>query len=54
MDTLHALGQGFAGAMTLPHLWWALSGVALSLGTYLLFARLLQVSLPAGVLAPWL
>ena len=28
--------------------------VALSLGTYLLFARLLQVSLPAGVLAPWL
>jgi putative tricarboxylic transport membrane protein len=28
--------------------------VALSLGTHFLFARLLQVALPAGVLAPWL
>ncbi|MBA3269085.1 MAG: tripartite tricarboxylate transporter permease [Acidobacteria bacterium] len=29
MDTMHALGQGFAGAMTIPHLWWALAGVTL-------------------------
>ena len=28
--------------------------VTLSIGAYLLFARLLQVSLPAGVLAPWI
>ena len=29
MTTLHALGQGFAGAFTLPHLAWALAGVTL-------------------------
>ena len=29
MDTLHALGLGFAGALTLPHLAWALAGVTL-------------------------
>ena len=29
MDTLHALSQGFAGALTLPHLAWALAGVTL-------------------------
>jgi putative tricarboxylic transport membrane protein len=29
MDTLHALGQGFANAVTIPHLLWALAGVTL-------------------------
>src|SRR5204862_2301782 len=29
MDTLRALGLGFAGALTLPHLAWALAGVTL-------------------------
>ncbi len=29
MDTLQALGQGFASALTLPHLAWALAGVTL-------------------------
>ncbi|MBI2828613.1 MAG: tripartite tricarboxylate transporter permease, partial [Acidobacteria bacterium] len=29
METLHALGQGFANALTLPHLAWALAGVTL-------------------------
>src|SRR5687767_4420246 len=29
MDTLHALGQGFASALTLPHLVWAFAGVTL-------------------------
>src|SRR5687767_414333 len=27
MDTLHALGQGFASALTPPHLLWAFAGV---------------------------
>jgi hypothetical protein len=31
----------------------AIAATALSTGAYLLFARLLQISLPAGVLAPW-
>ena len=30
-----------------------IAAVALSISTYFLFARLLQISLPAGVLAPW-
>src|SRR6188508_3499312 len=29
MDTLKALGLGFAGALTLPHLGWAFAGVTL-------------------------
>jgi putative tricarboxylic transport membrane protein len=29
METLHALGQGFASALTLPHLGWAFVGVTL-------------------------
>src|SRR3970282_2331299 len=29
MDILQALGQGFASAITLPHLAWALAGVTL-------------------------
>src|SRR5688572_14168942 len=29
MDTLHALGQGFASALTPPHLLWAFAGVTL-------------------------
>jgi putative tricarboxylic transport membrane protein len=29
METLHALGQGFASALTLPHLGWAFLGVTL-------------------------
>ena len=29
MDTLHALSQGFASALTLPHLAWAFAGVTL-------------------------
>src|SRR5687768_2023144 len=29
METLHGLGLGFAGALTLPHLAWALAGVVL-------------------------
>ena len=29
MDTLHALAQGFANALTLIHLWWAFVGVTL-------------------------
>jgi putative tricarboxylic transport membrane protein len=29
METLHALGQGFTNALTLPHLAWALAGVTL-------------------------
>src|SRR5262245_42648464 len=29
MDILHALSAGFANALTLPHLWWALVGVTL-------------------------
>src|SRR5687768_2855867 len=29
METLHGLGLGFAGALTLPHLAWALAGVTL-------------------------
>ena len=29
MDTLQALGQGFASALTLPHLAWAFAGVTL-------------------------
>jgi putative tricarboxylic transport membrane protein len=29
MDTLHALAQGFASALTWGHLWWAFAGVTL-------------------------
>jgi putative tricarboxylic transport membrane protein len=29
METLQALAQGFAGALTIPHLWWAFIGVTL-------------------------
>jgi putative tricarboxylic transport membrane protein len=32
----------------------AIAAATLAAGTYLLFARLLQISLPAGVLAPWM
>ena len=60
METLTALGRGFASAVTLPHLAWALAGttlgtaVGVSVGAYLLFARVLQLPLPAGVLAGWM
>ena len=29
LNTLHALGQGFASALTLPHLAWAFVGITL-------------------------
>src|SRR6185295_15933353 len=32
----------------------ALFGVAVSIGAYLLFARMLQLPLPAGILAGWM
>lgn len=52
MDTLHALARGFAGALTLPHLLWALIGVTLGtavgvlpgLGPALTVALLLPVT----------